>query len=320
MKVINNLNEYEEKEETFVTVGTFDGIHLGHQEILRILVEKSRERGKKNILVTFYPHPQMVVNSKYDNKIELLTTPEEKLEILRNCNLDLVVYVRFTREFSEIKPEEFVEEILIGKLNACGIVVGYDHAFGKARRGRIELLREYGEKRELEIIEVEPYLKNGKPASSTLIRQLLKTGRVQDASYYLGTNYKLSGKVIHGSGRGKRSGYPTANLSVGNPAKLIPEDGVYIVKIFYNDIPHNGMLYIGTRSTYGETERVIEVHIFNFSKEIYGESIKVEFLKRIRGDIQFENEDLLLKQIDRDKEDSMEYFNNLIEEEKRKEG
>ncbi|RKY85263.1 hypothetical protein DRQ09_07535 [candidate division KSB1 bacterium] len=311
MEIIYDLENYREEKETYVTIGTFDGIHLGHQEIIKTLIEKSRVSHKKNILITFYPHPQMVVNSKYNSDIELLTSPEEKIEILKNFNIDKILFINFTKEFSEISPEEFLKNVLIEKLNATGVVVGYNHAFGKGRKGRIEFLKDFGKRNGMEITVVEPVIVNGKPISSTLIRKLLKSGDVLKASRYLGSRYFINGEVVKGAGRGKRLGFPTANLIVKNSRKLIPRNGVYIVKIVFKDEIYNGMFYIGTRSTYGETERTLEVNIFDFNKDIYGEMLKIIFLKRIRNDETFKSEHELYLQLKKDKRESIYFIKNM---------
>jgi len=312
MDVIYDLINFRGKEGAFVTVGTFDGIHLGHQEIINTLIKKSKISGKKNVLVTFYPHPQMVVNSKYNTEIKLLTTPEEKLRILEQFRLDQIVFIHFTKVFSKTPPEKFIQNILIEKLHACGIVVGYDHAFGKSRKGRIDFLKKIAKEKNLDIIEVGPFVVNEEKVSSTLIRKLLISGNVKETSKYLGTHYSISGEVIRGEGRGKQFGFPTANLFVKNPEKLIPGNGVYIVRVSFENNLYNGMLYIGTRSTFGESRRTIEVNIFDFNEDIYGEILEVSFIEKIRDDLFFASEKQLYEQIEKDKEESIRYLNNKL--------
>lgn len=271
-------------ERSAVTVGTFDGVHLGHQEVLTELLRVARERKERSVLVTFDPHPLKVVRPKDAPK--LLTTPAEKEAIIAGYGIDVVAHVPFTYELSQYEPARFVREILIGQYGLAHLVIGYDHGFGRGRSGDVETLRQIGAKIGFEVDVVEPYQLAGDNVSSSKIRSALVRGDVVAAAAGLGRPYSLSGRVIRGDGRGTAElDMPTANLEIGNPDKLVPLDGIYAVRAD----SYEGVAHIGPRPTIPGAPPAIEVHLLGFSGNLYGRMLTIEFFERIRGIEKFES-------------------------------
>lgn len=301
MKVFYSIPEIDINQSTIVTVGSFDGLHLGHQRIINQL-HSLAENGKYiKTLVTFHPHPKEVLAPSGTSPIELLTPLEEKVNYLKQLGLQVVVVIPFTREFSKTGYREFTFQILIGKLKMKKIVVGYDHAFGRNREGHPEQLKELGKEADFSVTVVRPFYLKNEVVNSSKIRHFLKTGQVEQANRFLGRRYKITGVVEKGNQRGSSLGYPTANIRPLYSNQLIPAQGVYAVDVQLNGQHYQGMMNIGHRPTFNFDPLTLEVHIFNFSSLIYGESIDVFFKKFIRNEKKFRDQDELKRQLDNDK-------------------
>ncbi len=301
---LETLERLEDK--TAVIVGSFDGYHLGHQFLIRRLKERAKERNLRTIAVTFCPHPLKVLAPKV-NLCEL-TDMEEKQELLGEEGIDYLCFIRFDREFSRIPAREFLEEILFRRIGCRYLLVGYDWRFGYRREGEIELAREVGRRVGFEVEPVEPFTLNGHVVSSTLIRRLLSEGRIEEAETFLGRRYWVSRKVVKGEGRGSRIGFPTANLK--GTENLCLKEGVYAVRV---DGRYVGVANYGRRPTFGGTKKVLEVHISNFSGDLRGRKIKVEFLKFLREERKFSSVEDLKRQIRRDIQLALEVSSSLAE-------
>jgi len=298
-------------ENTVVTIGTFDGVHKGHADILNAVINKANELNGRNFVVTFEPHPRTVVSADY--KMQILTTIEEKKELFEKLNIENLLVVKFTKEFSQMKSEQFIKNYIVDKIGAKNLVIGYDHKFGKDRGGDENILRNLGTEYGFEVTTVQAVEEGEDPISSTKIRSALLEGDLGKANNYLGWNYSFEGKIIHGASRGRIIGFPTANVEISNPDKLIPAKGVYIVKCKIDDKYYFGLLNIGFRPTF-ETipEIVVEVHLLDFNKNIYGKEMKIELLKRIRDEKKFESKENLVHQINIDKQYALEFITKLI--------
>ena len=285
--------------ESVVTVGTFDGVHRGHQAIIRNLNECARKSGGISTLVTFDPHPGDVVRNQ---TTPLLTTVSEKAEILESLGLGRLVVIPFTRSFAELSAEAFIEDVLIRQVGLQRFIAGYDHGFGRGRKGDIELLRNLAAHHGFAVDVIGAQEVRARVVSSRMVRDLLrKQGDVQMAGDLLGRPYKLTGMVVEGQRRGRQLGFPTANLAVENPQKLIPKSGVYAVRACANERWQGGMMNIGVRPTVDQSSRVhLEVHLLDFSENLYGHALKVEFAARIRDEIRFESLEALAAQLERD--------------------
>lgn len=285
--------------ESVVTVGTFDGVHRGHQAIIRHLNECARKSGGISTLVTFDPHPGDVVRNQ---TTPLLTTVSEKAEILESLGLGRLVVIPFTRSFAELSAEAFIEDVLIRQVGLQRFIAGYDHGFGRGRKGDIELLRNLAAHHGFAVDVIGAQEVRARVVSSRMVRDLLRRqGDVQMAADLLGRPYKLTGMVVEGQRRGRQLGFPTANLAVENPQKLIPKRGVYAVRACANERWQGGMMNIGVRPTVDQSSRVhLEVHLFDFSENLYGHALKVEFAARIRDEIRFESLEALAAQLERD--------------------
>ena len=300
MNVYYGIKEFIKLENAVVTSGTFDGVHLGHQKILNRLNEVASETKGESVVITFYPHPRSVISP--DNKtINLLSTLDEKIELLEESGVSHLVIIPFTREFSELSSEEFIQKILIETIGTKTLVIGFDHRFGKNREGGFDYLKENKARYGFEIEEIPRHDLENIGISSSKIRKALNDGDVQVAEHFLGRNYSVSGVVVKGKQLGRTIGFPTANIQVREIAKLIPADGVYAVKVYYREEAFGGMLNIGNRPTVDGTYKTIEVNIFDFDREIYGENLKVEFIQKIRNEQKFNGLEELKAQIAKDK-------------------
>ncbi len=305
MKVYRTLEELGGFKNAVVTIGSFDGVHTGHQKIIERLRELAREVEGESILITFHPHPRFVVN-KDGGGVKLISTLEEKIELLEKYGIDHLVVVPFTKEFASQTPAEYVENFLIKKFNPKRIVIGYDHRFGAKRAGDIELLKSYSEAHGFEVEEITKQEVENIAVSSTKVRIALGEGRIMDATELLNHYFSLSGKVASGQKIGREIGFPTANIDVDNRHKLIPTEGIYAVYVHHNELRYDGMLYLGRRPTIeGRSEFVIEVNIFDFDKEIYGDDIRVDFVRRIRDDEKFPGLEALKDQLIKDKANAL---------------
>ena len=300
MKIYTDNSDYIKDKITIATVGTFDGVHEGHLNILDLMLERAKDVQGKSVLITFNPHPRTVVSEEF--KTNLLTTLDEKIELLEKLGIDEVFVINFTKEFSQLTYEEFIEQIIVNKIGASEVIIGHDHKFGKDRNGNEKKLREISSEENFNVTAVEAKKVDSEIISSTKIRNALTNGNVELANNYLGWNYYFSGHVVKGAERGRLLGFPTANIEVNDNNKLIPKSGVYAVKCYLKNKMINGVMNIGNRPTFNDTaNRIIEIHLFDFSDYIYGESVKIEFVQRIRDEKKFESKEKLIEQIALDK-------------------
>lgn len=292
-----------------LTIGTFDGVHIGHQKILKKVKNLSKEKKMIPSVLTFFPHPRMVLQQ--DNSIKLLNTITERRILLEKFGVDLICVKTFTREFSNLSAYDYVKGIIVDELNTKVVVIGYDHHFGKNRSANINDLKEFAKEFNFEIEEISAKDIAEVTVSSTKIRSALKNGNITLANTFLGYNYILTGKVVRGHSIGKTIDFPTANLYIEEDYKLIPKDGVYVVKATINNSKIFGMMNIGHNPTIKNKPHSIEVHFFNFEKDIYGQQIVIEMLTRLRDEQKFENIDALKLQLKKDKLDAQEYLNSI---------
>ena len=300
MKSYNSLDNFKSDFKTIVTIGTFDGVHIGHRYIINYLNKIAKREGGESVLLTFSPHPRLVINKEHSH-LKLLDTLDEKKEKLKNLGLQNFVVQKFTKEFSRIKYVNFVRDILVKKLNVDHLVIGYDHQFGRNREGSIKELQELSQLYNFKVEEIPPQKREDVSISSTKIRNLVLEGDIETANKFLANNFIISGTVIDGDKIGRTINYPTANISFDKD-KLIPKAGVYAVTINVLNKSFNGMLNIGVK------QQKIEVHLFDFSKNIYGLDIKIEFKKLIRDNIKFANILHLKNQLIEDEKKCREFF------------
>ncbi|WP_411894168.1 bifunctional riboflavin kinase/FAD synthetase [Winogradskyella sp. A2] len=299
------------KSAKVTTIGTFDGIHIGHQKILKKVVKLADKQGYIPIVLTLFPHPRMVLQK--DDTIKLLNTIDERIDILKSYGIADVVVKEFTMEFANFTAKEYVKSILIDELNTKQIVVGYDHHFGKNRSANIEDLKEFAKAYNFKIEEISAQDIKDVTVSSTKIRNALNDGNVSLSNSYLGYNYFITGEVVKGRGLGRKLDFPTANIYIKESYKLIPRDGVYIVKSRYNNNSIFGMMNIGTNPTISDKGRSIEVHFFDFNHDIYNQNLKIEFIKRLRSEQKFKNIEALKSQLNVDKKNALDYIKKMNE-------
>lgn len=310
MNVFYNVEDIEFNKHTCLTVGTFDGVHLGHQKIINEMIYQSVERSCRNLLITFEPHPQLVLAKNSD--IRLLSTLEQKLDYLKYLSIQNVLVINFTKNFSELSFNSFIEDYLIKKIGLNTIIVGADHHFGKDRQGNPKILKEMGENLGFSVIEVEPLMYKDAKISSSRIRKSLLSGEIKLANEMLGKKYELKGKVVKGNQRGKEIGFPTANIELDNPHKLIPMRGVYFVEVDINNRNFYGMMNIGYRPTFNNSsELILEVHIFYFREDIYGEFIIIRFIDKLRDEKKFNSVAELKQQLEIDKQVCFDKINSI---------
>ena len=293
---------------TIVTIGTFDGVHIGHQKILKDIVEIGKKQDLKSTVLTLFPHPRMVLHD--DETIKLLNTIEERIEILHSIGVDHVEVKTFSREFAQLSAYDYVHSILHQELNARIVVIGYDHHFGKNRSGNIKDLIRYGKEFNFEVKEIKAQQIDDVSVSSTKIRNALFKGDIETANKYLGYPYSLSGMVVKGNKLGRTIGFPTANIKVQANYKLIPGDGVYVVKATIEDTPVYGMMNIGQNPTIPEKDRSIEVHFFNFTGDLYGKELSIKFVHRLRAELKFSSIDALKQQLQEDEKNARQFLNS----------
>ena len=309
MKIYKSL-ELDFNFNTVVTIGTFDGVHIGHRKIIERLVQTAKKSNLKSVVLTFFPHPRMVLQN--DTNIKLINTIDERSAILDQLGLDVLVVKKFTKDFSRLSAEEYVIEVLVKQLRVKKIIIGYDHHFGRNRAANIENLKVFGKIHDFEVEEISAQDINDVSVSSTKIRKALLNGNIKTANKYLGANFMLSGKVVKGKGLGNTIGFPTANLHIEEPYKLIPKQGVYIVKTIIDKQSVFGMMNIGYNPTIAASnEQSIEIHFFNFNQSIYNTFLVIELLDRIRDEQKFKSVDYLKTQLHKDRETSLKYLAGL---------
>ena len=300
MKIHNGIENPINVTNAVVTIGTFDGVHIGHQKIIARLKEVATQHGGETVLITLYPHPRMVLFPD-DNDLQLLSTQDEKTDLLSKYGIDHLVVIPFSKEFARLTSLEFVRDILVDKIGVKSLVIGYDHHFGRNREGSIEQLRELAPQFHFEVEEIPAQDIDHVNVSSTKIREALLNGEVETAKQYLGHAYSLQGTVVEGNKLGRTIGYPTANIEIGDKHKLIPADGVYAVHVLVGNERFGGMLNIGYRPTVDGKKRTTEVNIFDFERDLYGQQLKIEFEARLRNEQKFNGLDALKEQLAQDK-------------------
>lgn len=309
IKIFRKLSDVTFDKNSVLTLGTFDGIHLGHQQIISAVVEKSKQYNMRNFVLTFDPHPRKVLSK--DDKVYLLSSIDEKIEIFDKLGVENLFIIEFTKEFSQQSAEEFIKKYLVECVGLSEIIIGYDHHFGKGRGGNADTLSAIGTENNFSTTIIPSYKLDDSIISSTKIRNALNEGNVVLASKMLGRYYSFSGKVVGGEKRGRKLGYPTANIKPDAEEKLLPLIGIYAVKVSLNNSVYNGLLSIGRRPTfYDDGEIVSEVYIYDFDKQIYGEIIKVEMVERLRGEEKFNSTDELISQMNKDRENGIKILNN----------
>ncbi len=301
MKLHTNLNSFKATNPV-VTIGTFDGVHLGHQKVITRLKEIAKKHNGESVIFTFYPHPRLVTSTSETN-LRLLTTLEEKKMLFEKFGIDHLVVYPFNKAFSELTYSEFVEQILVEKMGTRCLVVGYDHKFGKNREGGFEYLKKCAEKFSFEVEKLDALIVDKENVSSTKIREALQSGDIKKANLYFGYKFSLLGIVISGKQVGRKIGFPTANIVTSDKHKIIPGYGVYAVKVIVNDKNYNGMLNIGSRPTFNKNadSRSIEVNIFDFADDIYEQEITLVFIDKIREEQKFSGVEMLVEQLRKDK-------------------
>jgi riboflavin kinase/FMN adenylyltransferase len=288
-------------------VGSFDGVHRGHQAVLAEIARRGKEAGRASLLVTFDPHPLEVVNPEAAPR--LLTTPDEKQEALAGGPVDRVVVLPFTRELSQLSAPEFVSQVLRERYGMADLVLGYDHGFGRGRSGDVETVRRLGQEQGFTVDVVDAVRDDGQPISSTVIRTAVAHGELDRAERWLGRPYSLAGVVERGAGRGRTIGIPTLNL-VPPPKKLLPPDGVYAVRVAVGDARYGGMMNQGPRPTFGVTARGLEIHLFDFAGDLYGERVRVEWVRRLRDVRTFPSREALVAQLEHDRAAARDSLNS----------
>lgn len=308
MKTFTSTTHFSPSTKTIITIGTFDGVHIGHKKILQKVVAEAKKNNLTSAVLTFFPHPRFILNQNSD--LKLLNTIEEKKALLNSTGLDALLIHPFDQEFANLSPEQFVKKILVDQLKISKIIIGYDHRFGKNRAADINDLIQFGTKYNFEVEQISAQELNEIAISSTKIRTALSNGDISLANSYLGYPYSFSGKVIKGKQIGRTIGFPTANIEIQEPLKLLPKNGVYIVKCLVNNQEVNGIMNIGNRPTLNGTSQSIEVHLLNFDEDIYGLEITVKMIDFIRNEQKFENLDQLKSQIQKDKIQAVNFIKN----------
>ena len=307
---LHNISEFQKGEKTFVTIGTFDGVHFGHQRILEKLVSDAKNAGKKSILLTFFPHPRMVLQK--DSSLELINTIEERKNLLAKTGLDYLIIHPFSKEFSRLTALAFVRDILVNQFNVSKLCIGYDHHFGKNREGNITQLQEYSKLYDFDIEEIPAQDIDDVSVSSTKIRKALAEGNVKTANTYLGYPFMLNGNVVNGKQLGGKIGFPTANIDVEEAYKLIPKTGVYVVRATIKDEIIYGMMNIGKRPTVDGKHQTIEVHFFDFNQDLYEQSLTVELLYFLRDEHKFDSVEHLISQLQKDEIQARDFIANSL--------
>jgi len=310
LKIFNDLSNYISNNKTYVTIGTFDGVHIGHQKVLSKLITSAKKNLATSVLLTFFPHPRMVLQK--EKEIKLINTIDERIKLLEKIGLEIVVIQEFTEDFSQQTALDFVKNILVKTLNISKLIIGYDHHFGKNREGNFKQLESYGKTYDFKVIEIPKQDINDIAVSSTKIRKAIENGNMKVANSYLGYYFMLTGEVVKGKNLGEKIGFPTANLQIKETYKLLPKTGSYIVKSIIENNTVYGMMNIGFRPTISGKNQTIEVHFFNFDKDLYGKEIQIDVLSFLRDEKKFESIEDLKNQLIKDKQKSLEIINGTV--------
>ena len=309
MKTYNSIFNFSSQKKTILTLGTFDGVHVGHQSILDKLKKATHQGSYESVVLTFFPHPRMVLQQ--DSSIKLLNTIDEKATLLEKFGIDNLIIHPFDEVFSNLSAEEFVKNILVDKLNIHKIIIGHDHRFGKNRTADINDLILFGEKYKFEVEQINAKEIDEIAVSSTKIRKALLEANIKLANEYLGYSYFISGKVVEGKKIGRTIGFPTANIQINESYKLLPKNGVYVVSSKINNILYFGMMNIGKNPTLGDNEQSIEIHFFDINEDIYNKNLQISILEHIREEQKFNSLTELQAQLEKDKLFSLNYIQNL---------
>ncbi|MDG2475697.1 MAG: bifunctional riboflavin kinase/FAD synthetase [Flavobacteriaceae bacterium] len=307
MKIYKSIEDYKEDKRSVVTIGTFDGLHHGHQKIFRRLINTSKNDDLSSLVLTFFPHPRMILN-KY-NEVKMIDTLDEKILHLKEIGIDSLIIHPFDKNFSLLSANQFIKDFLVEKLKVKHIIIGYDHRFGKGREASVKDLKDYANEFDFTVEEICAQEIEKITISSTKIRNSINEGDLKTTEKYLGRYFKLSGKVVKGDGLGKKINYPTANIFIEEKYKIIPKDGVYFIKTKIDNKSFNGMMNIGHRPTIGSNEKSIEVHLFDFNKDIYDKFISIEIISKIRDEKKFSSIENLKEQLEKDENYCLKLIN-----------
>ena len=307
MKIYRSIEDYDEDKRSVVTIGTFDGIHLGHQKILSRLIKSSKNKDLNSVVLTFFPHPRIILN-KY-NEVKMIDTLDEKIIHLNEIGIDSLVIHPFNKSFSLLSANQFIKDFLVDKLKIKHIIIGYDHRFGKGREASVTDLKNYADDYDFTVEEIKAQEIEKITVSSTKIRNSINQGDIKTTEKYLGRYFNLTGKVVKGDGLGKKINYPTANIFIEETYKIIPKDGVYLVETIIEDKLFNGMMNIGHRPTIGTNVKSIEVHLFNFNEDIYGQVISIKMISKIRDEKKFSSIEALKEQLVKDENYCLKLIN-----------
>jgi riboflavin kinase/FMN adenylyltransferase len=310
MKIYHGIEDFTKLNFAVVTSGTFDGVHVGHQQIFSKLREIAERNNGETVVITYWPHPRLLLHPE-DESLRLLNTFEEKAELLKDQGIQHLIRIPFTKEFSQLTSEQFIRNILVETIGTKKLVIGYDHHFGKNREGSFEQLKLNGPKYGFDVEEIPRQDVDHVGVSSTKIRKALEEGDIETATHFLGKPYSLTGRVVAGDKLGRLIGYPTANIEIEMKHKLIPMDGIYAVTVKHEHTLYDGMFYIGNRPTINGTKQNIEVNLFHFNQEIYGESLTIYIHKLIRVDKKLSDLEALKEQIRKDKEEAVVILKKL---------
>ena len=307
MKIYRNIDDYDQEKGAVVTIGTFDGLHHGHQEILKKVVNSSIEKKLSSVVLTFFPHPRTILN-KYNN-IRMIDTLDEKINQLDKIGIDSLIIQPFDKSFSLLTADQYIKDFLVEKLKLKHIIIGYDHRFGKGREASVVDLKIYSKEYNFTVEEIEAQEIETIKISSSKIRNSINEGDLETTKKYLGRNFKLTGKIIKGDGLGKKINYPTANIFIKEKYKIIPKDGVYFIRTLIKNKSFNGMMNIGHRPTIGSNDKSIEVHLFNFNQDIYNKEISIDIILKIRDEKKFSSIEALKQQLKKDENYCLKLIN-----------
>ena len=311
MKIYYDIEDFKKVPNAVVTIGTFDGVHRGHQEILRNMVNRAKEVGGESVVVTFYPHPRQVLSN--DANIKFITTQEEKIRHLEALGIDNLIIIKFTKEFAAISSEDFIKNFIVKNINPAVLIIGYDHHFGKGRTGDFSMLYELGNQYHFNVKKIQEQDVDNMAVSSTKIRHFLGNGDIKNANMLLGYEFSYTGKVVHGQRVGHKMGYPTANIEVAEEFQLIEKPGVYATFVDFDGHSYPAMTYIGKRPTMHDNRpQSIEAHMISFEGDIYDKEIKIRFVDFVRDDKKFDNFEALKQQICADEQTIINILNKKI--------